>query len=459
MGVRHTRLLRARLLAHFRGLLVIALMICAVVLACGLQAPLGAAPAKQTTTAPPTPRPGILLQVAIIPSSASDDPALEKLAATIDANYPAYGAYVAGDQSVACTVGTCDPSAATIFIRVVKDGNTYDIDSIDVKDGAKIGSESGVADVSKLSASDVAPLLGTPIYANGQLELSQGYQQYVQIVPAPMSSSDPDFSPELIALLSRVGITAIQSSYTIAQLGSAPNATICSRGERYLVYSVDIHQQNANLITGFTKVRSIANAYIADCVTHTTIPFWGESNAAIPTTSASLLAYSAFLAFLVPKFSWVQIGQGSLAFSKIVDVDPGNSVVRNDLAVGSMLHAVDSMCTELQIIQEYRENGTAPAGFVLPSPPASLATRSDFTPFSLPTATPPPPAVQAPPPTSPPHTVKQQRGAEVPFSLIVNTGTSTSTTATTGTAATQSNPLDLTTFTGPLPPPLQCHPS
>jgi hypothetical protein len=400
-------------------------------------------------TAPAAKRTGLMLEVAIIPSSSSDDTALEALATKINQN-PAYGAYVEGDKNKPCAVDSCDPSAAMIFIRVKNSGGTYTLSSVDVQDGAKIGSLSGVSNLSSVSASDIASLLGTPVYRDGQLTLGQGYQQYLQIVPAPMSTSDPDYGPELIAVLAQAGITAVASSYTIAQLGSSPTATICANGERYLVYSVDIHQQNTNMLNGTTNVNAITNAYIADCVTRTSIPFWGRADKTVPTTSNSLLTYSAFLAFLIPHLAWVQIGQGALAFSKLVDVDPGNVVLRNNIALGSMQNAVTAMCSQLASIEAFREgNGAAATEYVQQKALAALIQLPEFTPFAAPTATP----AAAPP---------SQTIVNHPINSLLSqlpTTPNGAGSAVAAAVASKSNPLDLTSFTGPLPPPLLCHPT
>jgi hypothetical protein len=394
---------------------------------------------------------GVLVKIAIFPpnNDSSLSKALIPIADAINAD-PShlYGAWVVGSGDCPLYDTKCLTDDAPIFVRSAMNASTYTLTSIDVIHGAVLGSASNIDPTIKspLSSAQIHALLGSVSIINGTVVIGQQYQQFVQIVQAPNSSTDVDYAPVLTELLARRGITAVRSNFTVAQLGASPNSAICSRGERYVIYSVSM-TNDSKFLTGFTRVGSKAAAFIADCPTLTSIPFAGEQHFEVPTTSASLLTYATFLAFLVPKFSWISIGKADLAFSKIVDVDPDSTIVRDDVATIALQRAVDRMCSELNIISEYRVNRQTPMpGFPTPEP-STLINLPGFTPFALPT----PLAGQ---PGQPP-------GGKIGIQALEQTGSppAGATAASGGASAPTVVPLDLSSFVGPAPPPLLCDPN
>jgi hypothetical protein len=219
---------------------------------------------------------------------------------------------------------------------------------------------------------------------------------------------------------------------------------------------------NSNFIIGESRVGASAGAFIADCATRTTIPFGGQDAVWVPTTSASLASYVTLLSLGFPHWlKWTSVTQGALAFSKIVDVDPTSYILRDDVATVALERGIDQMCQRLDIVAQLREQGKVPTGYPPPKPVSQLVGFDQFTPFAFPTPSPPlAPAthvtvkvvnVKPTPPKPPPNPTPRTQ----PESAQPNGGT----TGGGQSATTASNPLDLTSFVGPSPPPLQCNPT
>lgn len=416
-------------------------------------------PAPDPTATPISKRTGLLIGVVILPPDSSDKGEikdLENLRDAIHAYSPAYGAWVNGSND--CQLEKCLLESAGIVIRARKDPKgVYSFTSVDLDHGTMIGTLTGeTADaLAKLGSQDLVRLLGTPSFDGKSLTVSNGFQQYLQLVPAPESDSIPEYSTIMAELLARRGITAVRSAFTSAQLGSAPSSTICSQGERYLVYSIRV-TSDTKVFTGFTRIGANTNAYIADCVTHTTIPFAGEDVTAMPTTNNSLAKWAAILSLFIPKFHLMAFTTGAATISGFVDVPASSAVaVQNNTAVLALQRAVDRMCDELNLIDRYHSGDMSPPT-PAPSPPVTIAQLSGFTPFSLPTASPPP--TPGPTPTPAP----EKSGSHFFKAKVKTTGGTTpenkpATTAASGTASASTNPLDLTSFVGPWPPPLKCN--
>lgn len=419
---------------------------------------LQAVPASGATTASRPASAGVLIKVAVIPPAGEDatKSPLGGLADLVNKDFPLYAVWVVGSRYCPLPTGEqCNPIDATILIRAASASTAqhYDLTAIDIVDGGVIASVKDL-DLSSLNDSDVAALLGTPTVAGGKIVLNRGYQQYLQIVQAPTGNKDVDYAPVIAELLARRGVTAVRSNFTSAQLGSAPGSVICTSGEKYFVYSVSM-TSNSNFITGQSRVDASAGAFIADCASMTTIPFGGQDAAFLPTTSASLAAYVTLLSLGFPHWlKWTSVTQGALAFSKIVDVDPTSYIIRDDVATVALERGIDQMCQRLDIVAQLREQGNVPNGFPPPRKVSDLVGFDQFTPFSFPTPgpnLPPAPGVQLrlikpPPKPGPTH------GPKIPpEEQPANPGNGAK------TSGAASNPLDLTSFVGPSPPPLQCN--
>ena len=408
---------------------------------------------------------GQLIKVAVIPPTGEDatKSPLGSMADVINKDFPLYSVWVVGSGYCPLPTGQqCSPVDATLLIRAASTGTQshYNLTAIDIVDGGVIAN---VKDLDLSAAprdSDVAVLLGTPTIVGGTIVLNKGYQQYLQIVQAPTGNKDVDYAPVIAELLARRGVTAVRSSFTSAQLGSSPGSVICTSGERYFVYSVNM-TSNSNFITGESRVGASAGAFIADCATRTTIPFGGQDAVWVPTTSASLAAYVTLLSFGFPHWlKWTSVTQGALSFSKIVDVDPTSYIIRDDVATVALERGVDQMCQRLDIVAQLREQGGVPSGFPPPKAVKDLVGFDQFTPFSFPTPSPPlAPSTRVtvkfvkPKPTKTPKPPGGGTSRENPANQPANTpGGNQSAGAT-------SNPLDLTSFVGPSPPPLQCNPT
>ncbi|HEY6325067.1 MAG TPA: hypothetical protein VIW73_00945 [Candidatus Cybelea sp.] len=415
---------------------------------------------------------GILVKIAIIPPKGEDakKSPLGTMADVINKDFPLYSVWVVGSGYCPLPTGQqCSPVDATVLIRAMPAGTQshYDLTAIDIVDGGVIANVKDVDLSGTPKDSDVSPLLGTPAVVGNAIVLNRGYQQYLQIVQAPTSNKDVDYAPVIAELLARRGVTAVRSSFTSAQLGSSPGSVICSSGERYFVYSVSM-TSNSNFITGESRVGASAGAFIADCASRTTIPFGGQDAVWLPTTSASLAAYVTLLSLGFPHWlKWTSITQGALAFSKIVDVDPTSYIIRDDVATVALQRGIDQMCQRLDIVAQLREQGGFPSGFPPPKPVKELVGFDQFTPFSFPTPSPPlaksaqvtvklvtPKPTKSPKP--PRHGTQPLTRANPGGATGGNQGAATSGTQS---ATASSNPLDLTSFVGPSPPPLQCNPT
>lgn len=412
---------------------------------------------------------GILVKVAVIPPKGEDatKSPLGSMADVINKDFPLYSVWVVGSRYCPLPTGQqCQPVDATLLIRAAPTGTQshYNLTAIDIIDGGVIANVKDLDLSAAPKDSDVAVLLGTPTISGGNVVLNRGYQQYLQIVQAPTLNKDVDYAPVIAELLARRGVTAVRSSFTSAQLGSSPGSVICANGERYFVYSVSM-TSNSNFITGESRVGASAGAFIADCATRTTIPFGGQDAAWLPTTSASLAAYVTLLSLGFPHWlKWTSVTQGALAFSKIVDVDPTSYIIRDDVATVALERGIDQMCQRLDIVAQLRQQGGVPPGFPAPRTVGNLVGLDQFTPFSFPTPSPPLAASGRTPaqmavltsakPTKPPKP-PQHGGAkpENPTNPAANPPTGAQ------SATTSSNPLDLTSFVGPSPPPLQCNPT
>ncbi len=409
---------------------------------------------------------GILVKVAVIPPKGEDatKSPLGSMADVINKDFPLYSVWVVGSGYCPLPTGQqCSPVDATVLIRAAPTGTQshYNLTAIDIVDGGVIANVKDLDLSVTPKDSDVTVLLGTPTIVGNTIVLNRGYQQYLQIVQAPTSNKDVDYAPVIAELLARRGVTAVRSSFTSAQLGSSPGSVICANGERYFVYSISM-TSNSNFITGESRVGAQAGAFIADCFTRTTIPFGGQDAAWLPTTGASLAAYVTLLSLGFPHWlKWTSVTQGALAFSKIVDVDPTSYIIRDDVATVALERGVDQMCQRLDIVAQLREQGGVPSGYPTPKPVSQLVGFDQFTPFAFPTPSPPlarsaqvTVKVVNLKPTKPPkppgggEQSREQGGAKP--------GGSTSGTQS---ATTSSNPLDLTSFVGPSPPPLQCNPT
>jgi hypothetical protein len=429
--------------------------------------PAFATSAPSTTTRPASA--GVLVEVAIVPpkgENATNSP-LGGMADVINKDFPLYGVWVIGSGYCPLPKGQqCNPVGATILIRAsaATTASHYDLSAIDIVDGGVIANVKDLDLSGTPKDSDVAVLLGTPTLVGGKVVLNRGYQQYLQIVQAPTSNKDVDYAPVIAGLLARRGITAVRSSFTSAQLGSSPGSVVCSSGEKYFVYSVTM-TSNSNFITGESRVGAQAGAFIADCASLTTIPFGGQDAAFLPTTSASLAAYVTLLSLGFPHWlKWTPVTQGALAFSKIVDVDPTSYIIRDDIATVALERGIDQMCQRLDIVAQLREQGNVPPGFPTPKPASYLVGLDQFTPFSFPTPGPklspttqtqPHLNILGAPPSKPPahHVPRTRPGSPTPGGTAPSGGEQTSAQTTGAT----SNPLDLTSFVGPSPPPLQCN--
>jgi hypothetical protein len=251
---------------------------------------------------------------------------------------------------------SCRVSAAKIFVRTAVTPTTITMSSFDAQTGNAIATTTFTADTTADSIAtntitgDVfQQLLGTASVVGGNvLAVTHGFEQYIQLIPETAASpSDPDYGYYLEMMLRERGISAFRSAFTTVSLNAASDSSICSAGQRYLVYSVSIENDTKKLI-GHTRVSAAATGTLLDCVGRQSLSINGQRRINVPTTASTLGLYAAMLATLYTKFGTGMITFAP-AFGALVDGEPTSVNTRGIAAAQSLQRMVDNFCTKLPL--------------------------------------------------------------------------------------------------------------
>lgn len=348
--------------------------------------------ASPTPTPVATPRPDSRLQVVFYPPmglplkvgsltiTASDltgakDP-ITTLNNAINDNFSVYESCVY-DVSKAATAG-CDPTTAAIVITTQLQQDPVDtsdpsrpappttysaiLRAFDMRGAREIFRYSlnipaDAADAPtalsalNLNPSQLALLLGNAVVVNGQLELVQGYQPYVQLVPTLQSSNDPTYLYLVKTLLQNRDITTVNSTFNAGTIssGSAPLSTICGFGQRYFVYSV-VSDPYPKPLSFTTRIETHATGELYDCTDMTVIGMGVDQHRNLLTTKSSVASVLGILATVFTRSNvfWVQALKVGPAVSDFVDEIPSTSAVTMSTADSALQVVVDNLCTQLE---------------------------------------------------------------------------------------------------------------
>jgi hypothetical protein len=322
------------------------------------------APQKKAKTPPPRVQLGLVQRVAIMPERDATGAQIKQLQPVADAVNAASRLYLAWVyNSGNCKWDKCNVSDADIIIRTALDGDGVRLASTDMHSGQPLSTllvKSPTA-LSSVKADDVRPLLGTPSLTADGVSIMPQYLQYVLIVP--QTANDAPYTALVQHLLARQGLPSFPSQYTYATLDGAQDVTaICSRGERYFVYTVNTSSEKKKWI-GFTRVDANANGFLADCMTHRAYRFAGESTRSVPTSSETFTGFAQILKLAVfPHFDWGDIGSATTAVASFADVDPTAANVQYPVIMTSLQKSVDLMCAVLSHAPELqiRRQANAP---------------------------------------------------------------------------------------------------
>jgi len=355
------------------------------------QAPRPAPPAtpKPSPTASPK---AVVIGVAIFRPSPdaklSNDP-FKKLAEQL-ASFGPFQTWVVGDKD-GCS--DCSIEKAAIYIyakRVPADDNTPNeslrfssyfvsgstIQPIKNDVSVEINKDNTVA---SLPDPDAKSLVGSLTFdENFQLAINlPDSEQTLQLVPAPVNATDPDFEPILEHILEDRGVAAQRSRFTASALHGPRDTITCPGAQRYLVYRVRLDQYPHKLRAS-TFLSAYTEGFVIDC----TAPAYRPSAAAqygksFPQTSNLLNDFAAVLVALKPKVQTAAMTGGISSFSKLVDVDTGTKDVQTTVASVALEKMVDNLCIRLD---EYAEPSPSPSpsGAPAPTPTPTPRAKSRF---------------------------------------------------------------------------------
>jgi hypothetical protein len=212
----------------------------------------------------------------------------------------------------------------------------------------------------------------------------------LQLVPAPVNATDPDFEPILEHILETYGIASTRSRFTANALHGARDAITCPGAQRYFVFRVRLDQY-PNKLQGRTYVEAYAEGFILDCTAPASVPAaTGRSGLNVQQTSGLLNDLSTLLVALKPKAQTVAMSSGIAAFSKLVDTDPNTKSVQETVASGALQKMADSMCIRLLQLA----NASSPKPVASPSPSPQVTASPGASP--LPRGAKPTPLPRAP---------------------------------------------------------------
>jgi hypothetical protein len=200
-------------------------------------------------------------------------------------------------------------------------------------------------------------------------------EQTLQLVPAPINATDPDFEPILEHILEGKGIPAQRSRFTANALHGPRDAITCPGTQRYLVYRVRLDQYPHKL-QGRVFVEAYTEGFVLDCAAPSFVPAaTGRFGKSYPQTSALLNDFAALLVALKPKIQTAAMTGGISSFSKLVDVETGTKDVQTTVASLSLQNMVNHLCDRLD-------------GKLDPSPSPNGSPSPTPTPTPSPTPTP-----------------------------------------------------------------------
>lgn len=424
-----TPVTKRRLMARVFAL---ASMVLAVAL---FEAPLTAAPAAPNVPAAADVR----LKVVIFPAVGLPYPAtgtaiysatqpktdvLDSLASKIASAYPLYSACEYDPTVVPAPA--CDPTTASILITTQfyadpqpadpKNPNllvtmrsfdmvnrralaTVSLTPIDVSTLTPAGTVDPDAALKAIAPGPdkISQLLGTPSITNGQLTLFQGYEPYIQLVPTLVNPNDPTYETLVANLLDRRGLPSVPSQFnagTVAS-GSTPLDSICSRGQRYFVYSVS-SEKFSHPVSFSTRIQTHASAQLFDCTNMTVLPLGLDQHENVLTTTGPFASLIGILSAAIVSHSnsWAGTLQVSSLLGAFIDGAPDSVTIRDHVADRALQGLVDNLCTTLA-------NAPTPVPAPSLSPIAVSVTIPVSTPKAVKTAaptkaaTPPPAALKA----------------------------------------------------------------
>jgi hypothetical protein len=169
----------------------------------------------------------------------------------------------------------------------------------------------------------------------------------LQLVGNPVDESDPDYEPILEHIFATFGIAAVRSPIDAAALRSPNDPETCPGPRRYFVYRVRLSEYPQRLL-GRTEIGAHAEGFVLDCTMPDVTP-GASANAAhhLPTTSTLLTNVGALGIAVAPKIFTTNVTLASSAFSKVVDVDPRSSDVRESVAAEALSNLVNNLCVRL----------------------------------------------------------------------------------------------------------------
>lgn len=176
--------------------------------------------------------------------------------------------------------------------------------------------------------------------------------QTLQLVPAPVNATDPDFEPILEHILEGRGVPAQRSRFTANALHGPRDTTTCPGAQRYLVYRVRLDQYPHKL-RGFTFLEAYTEGFVLDCTAPAFVPAaTGRFGKSLAQTSNLLNDFAALLIALKPKIQTAAMTGGISSFSKLVDVDPGTKDVQTTVAATALDTMVSNLCDRLDAYVE-----------------------------------------------------------------------------------------------------------
>lgn len=331
---------------------------------------------------------------------------IDGVLSTIKNSYPLYSA-CQYDTSVAPV--TCDPLSAAIIIttQLVEDPQPADpkhpdlivtmrsfdvlhrqaIATISLKpiDLTTLTPKGTVAPDAALktiapTTDQISLLLGTPSITNGNLTVFQGYEPYLQLVPSLVNSNDPTYLTLMSNLLDRRGLPSVPSQYNAGTVssGTTPLDTICSRGQRYFVYSVT-SENFVHPVSFSTRIQTRASGQLFDCTTMTVTPIGLDQHENVLTSTSPLAALIAILskAFVSKSNSWTGVLQVSALVGAFVDGKPDSTTTRDHVTDRALQGLVDNLCTTIANTPTPPPAPPPPPLTVLiPQPPSAPASSS-----------------------------------------------------------------------------------
>jgi hypothetical protein len=339
-------------------------------------------------TATPTPS-GLTISVAIFRTPASGittksgvDP-YQALAKGLNQLGP-FHAWLADDAS--CTAASCRISDAQIYMygqetasaagspaTLVVTSFFVHIPSLQRIDNVTLSEDSSGATttVPDFTTDDLRKLVGR-VVLDDTFKLAidiPDSDAALQLVPSPVNAADPDYEPILEHILETYGISSTRSHFAANALHGPTDPATCPSTQRYFVYRVRFDQYTRKL-QGLTRLDAYAEGYIIDCTAPLAVPpaASGDAGHKIATTSALLTDLSALAVALFPLAQSRQLTLSTAAFSKLVDIDPTSTDVRDAVAAASLQRLADHMCTRLLEASLNRDVSSAATPTPTPTP-------------------------------------------------------------------------------------------